>query len=324
MLDPLSLEPIAVTGASGFIGQHVVRALVESGCRPVLLTRSLMRDDRLRINGQKLTSEQVDLTDDRSVQDVFKRVSPTTLLHLAGTRGRFDSRGALVACMEANFHASMRMLEAAMNAGVRRIVIMGSAEEFGNQRGPLAESLPLLATSAYGVSKAEASAGALAMHERTGCPVVVVRPFSVYGPGQPSSMFVAEAIESAVNEVSFAMSLGEQKRDLIFIDDVVRGTIAAASAVGIEGRVINLGTGQAHRLRDVAERIWQMTGTQAQLLIGNRETRDEELYDTWADITTAKRLLDWEPTVDLESGLKLTIDFARREAGIKAKQCRAM
>jgi len=319
-----SLEPIAVTGASGFIGQHVVRALVDTGCRPVLLTRSLMSDEQLTIKGQKLTNEQIDLSDGRSVQDVFKRVSPATVLHLAGTRGGFDPRGASVACMTGNFLATLRLLESATDAGVRRIVIIGSAEEYGNQPGPLAESLPLLATSAYGVSKAQASGGARLMHEQCGCPVVVVRPFSVYGPGQPRSMFVAEAIESAVNGVPFAMSLGEQKRDLIFIDDVVRGLIAAACAPGVEGRVINLGTGQAHRLRDVAERIWQMTGTQAPLLIGNRQARDEELYDTWADNTLAKRLLDWEPTVDLESGLKLTIDFARKERVAKAGLCQAM
>lgn len=324
MLDLSCLESVAVTGASGFIGTHLVRALVEGGCRPVLLTRSTAMDEAFATHGSAVKCAKIDLTDSNSIQETLERVRPSTILHLAGTRGHDDPRGASVACMEVNFLATARLLEAAVNTGVRRIVVIGSAEEYGNQSGPLDETMPLLAASAYGISKAKATSHARRMHERDGCPVVVVRPFSVYGPGQPSNMFVAEAIDSSVNEVSFAMSAGEQKRDLIFIDDIVRGVIAAASVAGIEGRVINLGTGQAHRLRDVAERIWRMTGTRAPLLIGSRVARDEELYDTWADISLARRLLDWEPRVDLENGLEQTIDFARREGVSKARLCQAM
>ena len=324
MLDLSCLESVAVTGPSGFIGTHLVHALVERGCRPVLLTRSTPIDQAFASDDHALDRARIDLADSNSIRETLDRVRPSTILHLAGTRGHDDPRPASVACMGVNFLGTARLLEAAMNTGVRRIVIIGSAEEYGNQSGPLDETMPLGAATAYGVSKANATNHALGMHKTRGCPVVVARPFSVYGPGQPSNMFVAEAIDSAVNNIPFAMSHGEQKRDLIFIDDVVRGLIAAACAPGVEGRVINLGTGRAHRLRDVAELIWRLTGTQAPLLIGNRQARDEELYDTWADNTLAKRLLDWEPTVDLESGLKLTIDFARKERVAKAGLCQAM
>jgi dTDP-glucose 4,6-dehydratase len=126
-------------------------------------------------------------------------------------------------------------------------------------------------------------------------------------------MFVAEAIESAVRNITFQMSRGEQRRDLIFVSDIVSGIIAAASVKGIEGQVINLGTGRAHQLRDVAEAIWKITKTEAPLAIGARPAPQEELHDTWADITIARRLLDWEPQVDLESGLQKTIRFMREQ-----------
>jgi len=322
MLDLSCLESVAVTGASGFIGTHLVRALVEGGCRPVMLTRSTAK--ALATHDHALECARIDLADRDSIRETLSRVSPATILHLAGTRGHHDPRGASVACMEGNLDTTVRLLDAAMNTRIRRLVIIGSAEEYGNQRGPLDETMPLLASSDYGISKVKATSHALEMHQTRGCPVVVVRPFSVYGPRQPSNMFVAEAIESAVNNIPFAMSRGDQKRDLIFIDDVVRGLIAAACAPGVEGQVINLGTGRAHRLRDVAERIWQMTGSQAALLIGSRPAREEELYDTWADNSLARRLLDWAPTVDLEIGLKLTIDFARKEGVSKARLCQAM
>jgi nucleoside-diphosphate-sugar epimerase len=323
MPDLSSLEQVAVTGATGFIGNQLVRALVRAGCRPILLARSRKGQEPLADLDEQVRWTQIDLTENGSIRDVLQRESPNTLFHLAGTRGLGDARGASTACVELNFHATARLLEEAMRAGVRRIVMAGSAEEYGNQPGPLYEGLPLRAASPYGISKASATSHALALHEREGCPVVIVRPFSVYGPGQPCHMFVAEAVDSAVRDVAFKMSRGEQKRDLIFVEDVVRGLIDAACAEGVEGCVINLGTSQSHRLRDVAERIWEMTGSQAPLLIGARNAPAVELYDTWADITLARRLLKWEPRVNLESGLKRTIDFAREQL-VKNHLCQAI
>jgi nucleoside-diphosphate-sugar epimerase len=310
------LERVAVTGASGFIGSHLVRALALKGCRLTLISRAQKESS---LDG-KIRWVQSDLTDSDSIGDILQREKPATLFHLAGTRGR---NGAC-ACEELNFRATAALLEAARLAGVRRVVIAGSAEEYGNQPGPLGEALPSKATTAYGISKARATAYALEKRAREGCPVTVVRPFSVYGPGQPADMFIAEAVNTAVRHANLKMSRGEQKRDLIFVEDVVSGLIAAATAEGIEGKIINLGTGRAHRLRDVAERIWEMAGARGRLLVGARATAPDELYDTWADVTLAERLLGWEARTELESGLRRCIDFAREQLGEKAQQCQAM
>jgi len=319
------LEPIAITGATGFIGKHLVRTLVEGGRRPILLTR-LKNDEAVSLHSAELQTRKVDLTDFSSVEGAIYDIRPSTLFHLAGTRGRGWAGDASAVCMELNFTATVGLLEAAMGAGVQRIVIVGTAEEYGNQPGPQRESLPARATSPYGISKAKATEYAVRMHAETGCPVVIVRPFSVYGPGQPGDMFVAEAVDSAVRNVEFRMSRGEQGRDLIFVDDVERGLIAAAGAPGVEGSVINLGSGECHPLRDVAQWIWRLTDTNAPLLIGARVAGQEELHDTWADITLAKRLLEWEPRVGLETGLRRAVDFARDEIATssQAQTCKVM
>ena len=324
MPDLSSLERVAITGATGFIGRHLVSKLVAAGCAPVLLVRKPAQSDRVKRPDAGLRSVELDLTETSSVQEAIQGLKPRVLIHLAGTRGRGDVRGVEVACEELNVRATINLLRAATTAGVQRIVIVGSAEEYGNQPGPQNEALPIRATSAYGISKARATGEALKMHAEAGCPVVVVRPFSVYGPGQPIHMFIAEAVNAAVRNIEFRMSRGEQKRDLIFVEDVVRGVIAAACASAVEGKIINLGSGLTHSLRDVGRRIWELTGAQSQLMIGARQTPAEELYDTWADISLAQRLLDWEPGVSLESGLERTIDFARRQLGETAQRCQAM
>ena len=324
MRNTYSLEPIAVTGAAGFIGTHLVRALVSAGCSPVLLTRAGTTREPYTESGTELRTYEIDLGDAVSIRNALDRIRPSTIFHLSGTRGRGDTGSPEEACRELNYEATVRLLKGSTEAGVSRIIIAGSAEEYGNQPGPLDESMSTPARSPYGVSKAMATNQALEMYLRDGCPVVVVRPFSVYGPGQPRDMFVAEAIAAALHNVEFQMSRGDQKRDLIFVDDVVRGLISAATAKSVEGRAINLGTGQAHRLKDVARLIWKMTGANAPILIGSRSASDEELYDTWADITVARQLLGWEPRVDLETGLRRTIEYAKERLGSQAKICQVM
>jgi nucleoside-diphosphate-sugar epimerase len=320
MPDLCFLEKVAITGATGFIGSHLTRLLVSAGCRPALLARSQRHDRLLAGLEGRVRWVQCDLTDADSIRDALGREKPRTLFHLAGTRGR----GAEPDCATLNFYGTARLLELAQENQVRRIVIAGSAEEYGNQPGPLNEDLSLKPCTEYGISKALATNQALALYARQECPVVIARPFTVYGPGQPAEMFIAQAIESAVRNVPFKMSSGEQKRDLVFVDDVVKGLIGAAIATGVEGRVINLGTGRAHQLRDVAGRVWKMTGTRAPLLIGAIRPAPEELCDTWADISLARTRLRWEPSVDLDDGLRHTITFARMQYRERTQRCQAV
>lgn len=314
-------EPVLITGASGFIGGHLVRSIISTGKKPILLSRFDAASQKFDDIRDRARIMHADLTDGESIKKIIFETKPATIIHLAGTRGNGDARGAHIACEAINAIATAQILEAAVSASVERIVIVGSAEEYGDQSGPLVESMPVQPRTPYGISKAKATEFALNMHRERGCPVVIVRPFSVYGSDQPRSMFIAEAVESSVRNITFQMSHGEQRRDLIFVNDVVRGLIAAASVERIEGQIINLGTGRAHRLRDVAEMIWKLTETEAPLAVGARYAPQEELHDTWADITLARRLLDWEPQVDLETGLRETIRVMREQLEMNKHLC---
>ncbi|MBI2833507.1 MAG: NAD(P)-dependent oxidoreductase [Acidobacteria bacterium] len=309
----LSLNNVAITGATGFIGRHLVEALVVAGYRPLVISRAWARPEPLAALGDRVRWAQADLIDNDALRSVLEREPPTVVFHLAGTLGRGEATRAVIECVEGNLFPSVRMLEAAMRLGVTRLILIGSAEEYGDYSGPFHEDLRLRPLSPYGVSKAAATQFALAMHARTACPVVIVRPFTAYGPAQPKAMFVAEAVDCAIKNVPFRMSQGNQRRDLVYVTDVVRGLLAAATTPGIEGRVINLGSGHAYRLRDVAERIWDLTGTSAPLLVGARHASADQLYDTWADIGAARVLIGWEPTIGLDDGLRATIAWAREQ-----------
>jgi nucleoside-diphosphate-sugar epimerase len=308
------LERVAVTGATGFLGGHLARALADRGCRPLLLARTPRETPCLAGLGDKVDWQRMDLADPCGLANILKGERPTTVFHLAGTRGRQAGGSAALACAEVNVLGTVALLEAARQAGVRRVVMVGSADVFGCQEGgPLHEGLPLAPGSVYAASSAAACHFAQALHATEGCPVVILRVFSAYGPYQPADMFVAQAVRAAVEGEPFAMTAGTQRRDLVFVEDVVRALLLAAAAPGIEGRALHIGTGQAHRLRDVAELIWRLSTSSAPLHVGARAASGPESHDTWADIRLARELLNWQPQIDLEDGLLRTIRWAREQ-----------
>ncbi len=311
MARTIELGRAAVTGAAGFIGSHLTVALQRLGCQTVFLWSSAAAPGQEPPQGG-LSCHDVDIMDYVALARIFGEERPRVVFHLAGVRGRGGERRRFRECVDVNVAGTVRVLEAALKAGVERIVIMGSAEEYGDQPGPQRETLPARPCTLYGVTKAAATDIARLMHAEAGCPVVVLRPYTVYGPGQPSEMFVAEAVECAVRGTPFKMSEGLQKRDFVFVEDVVDALIKAATMPGIEGEVINLGSGQATALREVAALIWEISKTKAPLEIGARAASEGELVDTWADVSKAASVLGWSARIDLRAGLERTVAEAKK------------
>lgn len=308
-----SFDRTLVTGGTGFIGQHLLHQLVSKGHSPVAIARRMSHVHSLpNVLKERVHWVELDLTNRDGVESVISTEKPSVLFHLAGTRGVNDpNRNAHQTCSDLNVDATLHLLEVANHHEAERIVITGSAEEYGNQSGPFNESTELLPISAYGMSKAEATRLALALYELKNCPVVIARLFTVYGPQQPAGMFASDAIRAAVNAESFLMSEGTQKRDLVFIDDIIAALIGCARTPDIEGKVINFGSGQPVRLCDLAQKIWKISESKGSLVIGKRPRREDDMDVTWSDSSLARDLLGWQPHVDLENGLRATIEWAR-------------
>jgi nucleoside-diphosphate-sugar epimerase len=281
------LERILVTGGNGFIGRHVVRRLRENGYDPLITVSPS--------HHPLPDTSFLDVTDPAAVQALFDSYKPATVLHLAGTTGHNDPAGSN--CRRMNLDATVNIVDAAAGKNVSRLILIGSAAEYGSQPTPFREDMPARPVSAYGRSKAEACEYAMRAFSAAGLPVTVLRVFTAYGPGQSDKMFLSQLIAAALKGESFVMSDGQQRRDMVHIGDVVRAILRSMTIDNAAGRIINIGSGRGTRLKDIARAVWkECRADPERLVIGGRDKTGDDLYDTEADITLAAHLLDWSPT----------------------------
>lgn len=296
--------PVFLTGATGFIGRRLAKALAEAGTDVAALV--LPGEESLLPDGVRALPGDVTIAD--TVAQAITAVQPKLIVHLAAVGITNPGLPFTTAC-HVNVGGTINIVDAARNIpGMQRVVLVGSSYEYGARHAD--DSLDPF--NAYSASKVAAWAFARAAYNAWGTPVVWVRPFQVYGPGQRDKALIPAAVHAAIRGDDFRMTAGEQQRDFIYIEDVVRGLLAAATAPRIEGRVLDLGTGQLRCIRSVVERIWAISGAQGRILAGALPYRPGEVPTIPADTERTRRLTNWTARVGLEQGLQKTIEVMQR------------
>jgi UDP-glucose 4-epimerase len=295
---------VLVTGATGFIGQHLVQRLVESGAHTCAGVAPSEGPER--VTGPPAPDRRLafDLRDAEAVQAAVAETSPQIVVHLAAV-GVTDPDVDPELALAVNAGGTLHLLEALREQDVQRVVLAGTCYEYGAREAM--EGLDPF--NAYAASKVAAWAFGRMYWWAHGLPIVTVRPFQVYGPGQPEHTLVPVAIRMALAGTDFPMTPGEQERDFIYVDDVVEGMLVAAEAPGLEGHSLDLGTGQAHTVYEVVRRIWAMTGAQGRILVGALPYRPGEVMHLVADADRTARLTGWRARVGVEEGLRRTIEM---------------
>ena len=308
-----------VTGGAGFIGSHLCEELLRRGHR-VRVVDSLVTGKRRNldsIGGDRSAVEfiQGDLAEPAVAERAVAGMD--YVLHQAAIPSVPRSVKDPITSNRANITSVLNVLVAARDAGVKRLVYAGSSSAYGNTPTlPKHERMPTDPLSPYALQKLVGEQYCRLFTRLYGFETVAIRYFNVFGPrqdpGSPYSGVIslfATALLDGRQPVIYGD--GEQTRDFTYVANVVDGVLRACEAPNVAGEVMNVATGGRISLNDLLKTMNRILGTSLEAVY--QSPRAGDVRDSQADITKAKALLGYAPNVDLEDGLRRTLDWCRRE-----------
>ena len=309
-----------VTGAAGFIASRVCVCLLEAGHHVVGVDNLndyydvRLKDWRLaqlsaRSNAENFSFRKLDIEDQEGLKKLFKKEGEfDAVLNLAARAGvRYSIENPHV-YLSTNTEGTLNLLECMRAYGCSKLVLASTSSLYAGQSMPFTEDLavnePL---SPYAASKKAAELMAYSYHKLYGMDVSVVRYFTVFGPAGRPDMSIFRFIKWIDEGTPVELfGDGSQSRDFTYVDDIAQSSVAAIRNVGYE--IINLGGGRNPvSLNEIIERLENLLEQKAH--IDQKPFHIADIKETWADISKAKRLLDWEPQTTLDQGLEKSVQW---------------
>jgi len=314
-----SKKKVVVTGAGGFIGSHLVEALVAAGAATTAVVRynsgSLIGNLAFMDAETRKTMRVVsgNIEDSDFVYQTIK--GHDIVFHLAALIAIPYSYEAPRSYVRTNVEGTLNVLEAARNFDVARVVHTSTSEVYGTAlKTPIDESHPLQGQSPYSASKIAADKLAESYYRSFATPVVTLRPFNTFGPRQSARAFIPTIISQALDCDELRLGALTPERDMTYVSDTVAGFMAAATVPGLEGMTINLGTGETYSVGWFAKRILNVMTVDKPIIQEDKRLRPthSEVMKLVSDNARARDIMGWSPKVSLDDGLRRTIEFVRK------------
>ena len=304
---------VLLTGGAGFIGSAIGRRLSKKGHQVRIL-------DDLSNSSQAVVADfdsELIIGDIRNT-DLVRELAEGQdwIFHHAALVSVPGSIDDPVGCYEINLAGTLSVLEAARQAGVKRVIFASSAAVYGESAEPVSEDAPKMPQSPYASSKLAMEHAALMYNDVYGLPTTCLRYFNVYGPRQKLDSTYAAVIPALVTAMiegnpSIIFGDGEQKRDFVHVDDVVRANLMAAENDKANGKVLNISGGGAVTINELAGILQDLIPNAPATVYEPR--RDGDIYFSEAVIERAWGALGYRPEVALVEGLRSTVEWFRQE-----------
>ena len=299
-----------VTGATGFLGAHLTRALLRHGADVHALVRPSTRLDRIADVVDDVHLHQAALEDERQMRRIAETARPELIFHLAVQRD--DATAAdRQAALRTNVFGTAMLLEATATQEHRRLIHLGSSLEYGGTTEALPEAAATAPLTFYGATKAAATLLCQQAVRATGREIVILRPFHLFGPWEHPAHLVPTAIRAALHGQALPLTAPGLRRDWLFVADAVDACLLSAVADNVAGEVINVAAGQDWSNHEVVTAIGEITARPLDVQTGAFPARQWDAERKVADIAKARQLLGWTPRYSLRDGLAMTVDWTR-------------
>ena len=302
----LNTPNLLVIGGTGFIGHHLIKSLQQKDWNITSVSLRSPTKERFVDGVRYLHFDMVDQTHVKKyLTEEFEYV-----VNLGGyiNHQLFLEGGRSL--IETHFTALQNLLEVLPRLKLKRFVQIGSSDEYGANVAPQNESQRESPISPYSFAKTTTTHFLQMLYRTEQFPVVILRPFLVYGPGQGMERFIPQVITGCIEGKSFPTSEGKQLRDFCFIGDFVRSIFSSIDNTEAFGEVINIASGEPISIKNVVTKIQNIVA-KGRPQFGKAAYRVGENMELYADITKARKLLNWQPKISLEEGLRRTIDVIR-------------
>jgi nucleoside-diphosphate-sugar epimerase len=303
-VEEINTPHLLVIGGTGFIGHHLLRAASQRDWE--ITSVSLNSPTEIRFV-DAVEYLHFDLND-RALVNKYLNEDFDYVVNLGGyiDHKLFMEGGR--ALIDAHFSALQNLLEVLPRHRLKRFVQIGSSDEYGNAPAPQHEKLREQSISPYSLAKTASTHFLQMLNYTENFPSVILRLFLTYGPGQDSSRFLPQIIRGCLDDTTFPTSTGLQLRDFCYVGDTVSAIMRTLVVPEAVGNIINIGSGDPVSIRNIIEKIRTLTGY-GKPQYGEVPYRIGENMSLYANISKAKRILKWESSTNLDTGLKKTIDW---------------
>ena len=291
---------VLITGGAGFIGSAVAQAALETGFDVHLTWRQ-------RAPTVDAPAHRVDLSDREAAIGLVQSVNPQVIVHAAAGMHRPLKSDQRTQGWRDSVFTTVNLLEACRSRGPL-LVHLASSHEFAPGELPHPETGPLDPISPRGAMKLAALVAVRQWARETGNPTVVVRPFSVYGPGQPRDKLLPTLLRCVRDGLPFATPASTTRRDFVYVQDVAQGVLAAATLPQAIGGEFNLATGRATSVTELVALVEEVTGRRVELRPGKFPLPSTDRAHWTGDPSLARERLGWSATTDLREGLRKTLE----------------
>ncbi len=290
---------ILVTGGKGYLGQFLVKSLENQGAKVFILDKNITESEY---------HFSIDITDAKQVHQAVQKIRPEIIFHLAALLHRERNFDQYPLIDRVNHLGTYHLLHALQDIPYDNFIFTSTSEIYGNNEPPFAETQLPDPASPYSLSKANSENLIRTFSKTYQKNYTIVRLFNFFGEQMPQQFFIPQLIKALQNKDSFDMTLGEQNRDFLYIDDVVNGLILCAKNLSYQQQTYNVCSGKSVSLKELVQTVKNELNSSCTIHFGAIPYRDNEVWNMLGDNTKIQKQLGFTVHYSLEEGIRKVIN----------------